>query len=168
MSHAPRHCQPEDLRKWRRPGMEGVSMKKKTGVSQAFSGNTRRPSILNPAHTLSRAARFGKPPKSDRPGYSCERTPWVLVTGAEPLNSWPACVLNRIPCDGMEPTFRHRRPETRMQPDMEKMQSRICFGNAKTKKETTLLSPLHARSAKVARSRISKSNKPQIGLTAKS
>jgi len=23
--------------------------------------------------------------KNDRPGCSCERTPWVLVTGAEPL-----------------------------------------------------------------------------------
>jgi hypothetical protein len=25
--------------------------------------------------------------KSDHPGYSCERTPWVLVTGVEPLSS---------------------------------------------------------------------------------
>jgi hypothetical protein len=49
--------------------------------------------------------------KSDRPGYSCERTPWVLVTRAEPLNLWPACALRRFPFDGMEPTFRHRRPE---------------------------------------------------------
>ena len=24
--------------------------------------------------------------KNDRPGYSCERTQWVLVTGAGPLN----------------------------------------------------------------------------------
>ena len=31
----------------------------------------------------------GKPslPKSDHPGYSCEKTPWVLVTGVEPLRS---------------------------------------------------------------------------------
>lgn len=26
-----------------------------------------------------------KPGKNDHPGYSCERTPWVLVTGVEPL-----------------------------------------------------------------------------------
>ena len=32
---------------------------------------------------------------SDRPGYSCERTPWVLVTGAEPLN--PSPVLKPAP-----------------------------------------------------------------------
>jgi hypothetical protein len=25
-----------------------------------------------------------------------------------------ACVLGRIPCDGMKPTFRHRRPENTM------------------------------------------------------
>ncbi len=51
---------------------------------------------------------------SDRPGYSCERTQWVLVTGAEPLNSWPACVLRRLSFDGMKPTFRHGRPEMKM------------------------------------------------------
>ena len=27
-----------------------------------------------------------KPGKNDRPGYSCERTQWVLVTGVGPLN----------------------------------------------------------------------------------
>ena len=48
--------------------------------------------------------------KNDRPGYSCERTQWVLVTGAEPLNRLPACVLRRSPFDGMKPNFRHRRP----------------------------------------------------------
>ena len=52
--------------------------------------------------------------KSDRPGYSCERTPWVLVTGAEPLNHLPASALRRLPFDGMKPTFRHRRPEIKM------------------------------------------------------
>jgi hypothetical protein len=47
-----------------------------------------------------------KPQKNDRPGYSCERTPWVLVTGAEPLNcpappnlpeSLTQCVRLRLP-----------------------------------------------------------------------
>ncbi len=52
--------------------------------------------------------------KNDRPGYSCERTQWVLVTGAEPLNCLPACVLGRFPFDGMKPTFRHRRTEAKM------------------------------------------------------
>ena len=52
--------------------------------------------------------------KNDRPGYSCERTPWVLVTGAEPLNPSSASVLRRLPFDGMKPTFRHRRPECNM------------------------------------------------------
>jgi len=27
---------------------------------------------------------------------------------------WPTCALSRIPCDGMEPTFRHRRPVNKM------------------------------------------------------
>ena len=30
--------------------------------------------------------RTSCPDKSDHPGYSFERTPWVLVTGVEPLN----------------------------------------------------------------------------------
>ena len=52
--------------------------------------------------------------KNDHPGYSCERTPWVLVTGVEPLKPIffrPACVLRRLPFNGMKPTFRHRRPK---------------------------------------------------------
>jgi len=82
----------------------------KTGISQAFSGNTRRPSILSPAPTLPLAACGRKRKKSDRPGYSCERTPWVLVTGAEPLNPQPTLHLSGIPRDAMQTTFSGSRP----------------------------------------------------------
>ena len=65
-------------------------------------------------HSPRPAILFFPPQKNDRPGYSCEKTPWVLVTGTGPLNLWPTCVLGRIPFDGVKPTFRHRRPELKM------------------------------------------------------
>ena|ERR1035438_9633678 len=60
------------------PGLQGFR----------FSAISCRPRALTRRLQLTKAllaARFGKPRRSDRPGYSCERTPWVLVTGAEPL-----------------------------------------------------------------------------------
>jgi len=80
--------------------------------SSAFvlSENLRSALCLDPA---------GRPSAFEH-RYSCERTPWVLVTGAEPLNCWPACVLSRIPCDGMEPTFKHRRPKIKMHREIAK------------------------------------------------
>ena len=114
-------CPKQNLSRWRGQTTEGVPMKTKTGAPRAFSVSACRSSILNPRKRYAKQIRgarpFNKPPlappgqaQNDRPGYSCERTPWVLVTGAEPLNRRPACVLGRIPFDGMEPTFRHRRP----------------------------------------------------------
>jgi hypothetical protein len=82
---------PRRLRAWPHPRMDAIPMKTKTGISQAFSGNTRRPSILSPAQTMHPTADFCKRTKNDQLGYSCERTPWVLVTGVEPLDrSHPA------------------------------------------------------------------------------
>jgi hypothetical protein len=53
-----------------------------------------------------------KPGKNDRPGYSCERTPWVLVTGAEPLNcssgSLPAVAIINYRDHYVKPVFQTR------------------------------------------------------------
>lgn len=48
--------------------------------------------------------------KNDHPGYSCERTQWVLITGVGPLNCWPDCVLKRMTSDSMKQSFRHSKP----------------------------------------------------------
>ena len=50
-----------------------------------------------------------RPRKSDHPGYSCEKTHWVFVTGVEPLNCCPACHLIGTDRDVLKTTFNNRR-----------------------------------------------------------
>lgn len=47
--------------------------------------------------------------KSDHPGYSCEKTHWVFVTGVEPLNYCPADYLIGFRRDVLKTTFNNRR-----------------------------------------------------------
>lgn len=47
--------------------------------------------------------------KSDHPGYSCEKTHWVFVTGVEPLNCCPAYYLIGFRRDVLKTTFNNRR-----------------------------------------------------------
>lgn len=47
--------------------------------------------------------------KSDHPGYSCEKTHWVFVTGVEPLNYCPASYLIGRSRDALKATFNNRR-----------------------------------------------------------
>jgi hypothetical protein len=60
--------------------MKRLESKKKESARRTLRFNAA------PGQTIQQSGRLGELPKNDRPGYSCERTPWVLVTGAEPLN----------------------------------------------------------------------------------
>jgi hypothetical protein len=51
------------------------------------------------------------PLRSDHPGYSCEKTHWVFVTGVEPLNHFPTDYLSGFRRNALKTTFNNRTPK---------------------------------------------------------
>ena len=85
--------------------------------------SAHRPSILSPGSTVNPTAWLGKPLKIDRPGYSCERTQWVLVTGAEPLN----CLTPPNLHESLTHNVRLRLPQGQILPEIRQAGSAEAF-----------------------------------------
>lgn len=66
------------------------------------------------------------PRKSDHPGYSCEKTHWVFVTGVEPLNCCPADYLIGFCRDVLKTTFNNRRNCTYSARGIHISSTRLC------------------------------------------
>ena len=93
-----------------------TAQKTKTGASRDCSGDTRRPSMLNPLGSYRRPKECARTnmEKTHREVSALQKEMFPRQAAEPGKQIRPACVLRRIPFDGMEPTFRRRRPESNM------------------------------------------------------